>query len=93
MLARMLSVKECCGCNAVVLAVLGAIDSLLTSLVADSLTSNYHDSNRELVGQVPQHSSAEIRNCDVCIDAVSFGVMGRPVECIGIHLYDEASIR
>ena len=33
------------------LAVLGAIDSLLTSLVADSLTKTEHDSNRELIGQ------------------------------------------
>ena len=34
-----------------VLAVLGCIDSLLTSLVADSMTKTKHDSNRELVGQ------------------------------------------
>ncbi|MGA1602017.1 MAG: SulP family inorganic anion transporter [Prochlorothrix sp.] len=34
-----------------VLAVLGAIDSLLTSLVADSLTQTQHDSDRELIGQ------------------------------------------
>jgi sulfate permease, SulP family len=33
------------------LAFLGAIDSLLTSLVADNLTRTQHDSNRELVGQ------------------------------------------
>ncbi len=33
------------------LAVLGSIDSLLTSLVADSLTRSRHESNRELVGQ------------------------------------------
>lgn len=33
------------------LAFLGAIDSLLTSLVADTLTGTQHDSNRELVGQ------------------------------------------
>jgi len=33
------------------LAVLGAIDSLLTSLVADNLTQTQHDSDRELVGQ------------------------------------------
>merc|ERR1719401_2794155 len=33
------------------LAILGAIDSLLTSLVSDSLTSSFHDSNRELIGQ------------------------------------------
>ncbi|NOQ41007.1 MAG: STAS domain-containing protein [Desulfuromusa sp.] len=33
------------------LAVLGAIDSLLTSLVADSLTKTKHNSNRELIGQ------------------------------------------
>ena len=37
---------------AVTLAILGAIDSLLTSLVADSLTATFHDSDRELVGQV-----------------------------------------
>ena len=34
-----------------VLALLGAIDSLLTSLVADSITQTNHDSNRELIGQ------------------------------------------
>lgn len=33
------------------LALLGAIDSLLTALVADNLTRTRHDSNRELVGQ------------------------------------------
>lgn len=36
---------------AIILAVLGAIDSLLTSLVADNATRTRHDSNRELVGQ------------------------------------------
>lgn len=36
---------------ALTLALLGSIDSLLTSLVADSLTKTKHDSNRELVGQ------------------------------------------
>ena len=35
----------------VVLALLGAIDSLLTSLVADNITQTTHDSNRELIGQ------------------------------------------
>ncbi len=34
-----------------ILAVLGAIDSLLTSLVADNITQTRHDSNRELIGQ------------------------------------------
>ena len=33
------------------LAILGTIDSLLTSLVADSLTRESHNSNRELIGQ------------------------------------------
>jgi len=33
------------------LGILGAIDSLLTSLVADNITQNQHDSNRELIGQ------------------------------------------
>ncbi len=36
---------------ALLLALLGAIDSLLTSLVADNMTRTRHDSNRELVGQ------------------------------------------
>ena len=36
---------------AFVLALLGTIDSLLTSLVADSITRSHHDSNRELIGQ------------------------------------------
>ncbi|MEE4213413.1 MAG: SulP family inorganic anion transporter, partial [Parvularcula sp.] len=36
---------------AIILAVLGAIDSLLTSLVADNATRTRHDSNRELIGQ------------------------------------------
>ena len=36
---------------ALILALLGSIDSLLTSLVADSLTGMRHDPNRELVGQ------------------------------------------
>lgn len=36
---------------ALTLAVLGSIDSLLTSLVADSLTKTKHNSNRELIGQ------------------------------------------
>src|SRR5262249_37813693 len=33
------------------LAFLGAIDSLLTSLVADNITHTQHNSNRELLGQ------------------------------------------
>jgi sulfate permease, SulP family len=37
--------------SAVVLALLGAIDSLLTSLVADNKTRTHHDSDRELIGQ------------------------------------------
>ncbi|MYE46980.1 MAG: SulP family inorganic anion transporter [Chloroflexi bacterium] len=36
---------------ALVLALLGSIDSLLTSLVADSMTRTQHDPTRELVGQ------------------------------------------
>jgi len=36
---------------ALVLAVLGSIDSLLTSLVADNMTRTRHQSNRELIGQ------------------------------------------
>ncbi len=37
--------------SALTLAILGTIDSLLTSLVADSLTKEKHDSNKELIGQ------------------------------------------
>jgi len=36
---------------ALLLAVLGAIDSLLTSLVSDNLTKEQHDSDKELIGQ------------------------------------------
>ncbi|MDT0635164.1 SulP family inorganic anion transporter [Spectribacter hydrogenoxidans] len=36
---------------AIILAVLCGIDSLLTSLVADNMTRERHDSNRELIGQ------------------------------------------
>jgi len=36
---------------ALALAVLGSLDSLLTSLVADNVTRTFHDSDRELVGQ------------------------------------------
>ncbi len=36
---------------ALILALLGSIDSLLTSLVADSMTRTRHNPNRELVGQ------------------------------------------
>lgn len=35
----------------VIIALLGSIDSLLTSLVADSVTKTRHDSDKELVGQ------------------------------------------
>ena len=37
--------------QAIVLAVLGSLDSLLTSLVCDNMTRTRHDSNRELIGQ------------------------------------------
>mgnify|MGYP000374143700 CR=1 FL=1 len=36
---------------AMILAALGAIDSLLTSLVADNMTRTRHNSDRELIGQ------------------------------------------
>ncbi|MEM9920721.1 MAG: SulP family inorganic anion transporter [Bacteroidota bacterium] len=36
---------------ALVLAVLGSIDSLLTSVIADNMTKTKHNSNRELIGQ------------------------------------------
>ncbi|WP_084170884.1 SulP family inorganic anion transporter [Desulfofalx alkaliphila] len=37
--------------SAVSIALLGAIDSLLTSVVMDNITGTRHDSNKELVGQ------------------------------------------
>lgn len=37
--------------SALVLALLGTIDSLLTSLVADNITRTHHESDRELIGQ------------------------------------------
>ena len=36
---------------AIILALLGSVDSLLTSLLADSLTGTRHNPDRELVGQ------------------------------------------
>ncbi|MDE0533573.1 MAG: SulP family inorganic anion transporter [Albidovulum sp.] len=36
---------------AIILALLGSVDSLLTSLVADAITGSRHDPDRELVGQ------------------------------------------
>ena len=36
---------------ALMLGILGSIDSLLTSLVADNITRTQHDSDRELIGQ------------------------------------------
>ncbi len=37
--------------SGLILAALGSIDSLLTSLVADNITRTYHKPNRELIGQ------------------------------------------
>lgn len=37
--------------SALLLAALGSIDSLLTSLVADKMTGTYHNADRELMGQ------------------------------------------
>lgn len=37
--------------SAAVLAALGSIDSLLTSLVADNMSRSFHDSDKELIGQ------------------------------------------
>lgn len=37
--------------DGLVLGVLGSIDTLLTAMIADSLTREHHDSDRELVGQ------------------------------------------
>lgn len=45
---------------ALTLAFLGAIDSLLTSIVADNMTKTKHDSNKELIGQGIGNSIAAI---------------------------------
>jgi len=37
--------------SAAILAALGSIDSLLTSLVADNMSRSFHDSDKELIGQ------------------------------------------
>lgn len=37
--------------SALILALLGSIDSLLTSLVADNITRTHHDPEKELIGQ------------------------------------------
>jgi len=37
--------------DGIILGLLGCIDSLLTAMIADSLTREHHDSNRELIGQ------------------------------------------
>ncbi|MGD1952344.1 MAG: SulP family inorganic anion transporter [Leptolyngbyaceae cyanobacterium] len=44
------TIKDMLGYS-IMLAVLGALDSLLTSLVADSITRTQHNSDRELIGQ------------------------------------------
>ena len=45
-----------------ILAVLGAIDSLLTSLVADNISQTRHNSDRELIGQGIGNSIAGLFN-------------------------------
>nr|VFK31540.1 MAG: sulfate permease, SulP family [Candidatus Kentron sp. MB]VFK33192.1 MAG: sulfate permease, SulP family [Candidatus Kentron sp. MB]VFK76042.1 MAG: sulfate permease, SulP family [Candidatus Kentron sp. MB] len=49
--------------SALVLAILGSIDSLLTSLVADKITRTHHDSNRELIGQGIGNLAAGLFGC------------------------------
>ena len=46
--------------SAMALALLGAIDSLLTSVVADSMTKTKHNPNKELIGQGIGNSIAAI---------------------------------
>jgi len=46
------------------LALLGVIDSLLTSVVADNLTKTKHKPNREIIGQGIGNSIAAIANAD-----------------------------
>jgi len=46
--------------TALTLALLGAIDSLLTSVVADNMTKTRHNSNKELIGQGIGNSIASL---------------------------------
>jgi len=46
--------------SALLLAMLGSIDSLLTSVVADNLTKTHHKPNRELIGQGIGNSIASL---------------------------------
>ena len=46
--------------TALALALLGAIDSLLTSIVADNMTKTKHNSNKELIGQGVGNSIAAV---------------------------------
>src|SRR5690606_35264570 len=46
--------------TALTLAFLGAIDSLLTSVVADNMTKTKHNSNKELIGQGIGNSLAAV---------------------------------
>ena len=46
--------------TAIALALLGAIDSLLTSVVADNMTKTKHKPNKELIGQGIGNSIASI---------------------------------
>ena len=46
--------------TALALALLGAIDSLLTSIVADNMTKTKHNSNKELIGQGIGNSVAAV---------------------------------
>ena len=46
--------------TALTLALLGAIDSLLTSIVADNMTKTKHNSNKELIGQGVGNSIAAL---------------------------------
>ena len=46
--------------TAISLALLGAIDSLLTSVVADNMTKTKHNSDQELIGQGIGNSIAAV---------------------------------
>jgi SulP family sulfate permease len=48
---------------AFLLAALGSIDSLLTSMVADTMTESHHDSDKELVGQGIGNTVAGLFGC------------------------------
>ena len=73
--------------TALALALLGGIDSLLTSIVADNMTKTKHSSNRELVGQGIGNSIAAILGAYLVLvpplERLSTSMLGAKQDCRG----------